>query len=184
MSLNVSSSGSSSENASGADHNAKPTINLNLLKKRRNTGFNLPEGIHADEENRNTLESRYWGNAPFFINAKPAAMLERGWIRSNKLKKGTEGLLTIKDGPELLVKVVEGLHGNLLTGKQVFTVLELGRSSREPFDLPVDNWHEEWDFYISTKKVPFVPKASRGGSKKRTIHKSKRSRGRTMRRKA
>ena len=155
MSLNLSPT--SSENG-GTPINARPEINLNLIKSTRKKGFVPPKGIFSNKENRSTLESRYWGNAPFFTNAKPAAMLERGWMRSLSLLKGQRGLLTIKDGPEVEVKVLEGLHYNLLTGKKFFTVIELGSSTREPIDLPVDSWHEEWDFYIPTKPIPFIPR--------------------------
>jgi hypothetical protein len=171
MSLNLSQT--SSENRETPIVSVRPKINLELIKKTRKNGFVPPEGVFNNYENRSTLESRRWGNAPFFTNAKPAAMLERGWMRSLSLLKGQRGLLTIKDGPELEVKVIEGLHYNLLTGKRFFTVIELGSSTREPIDLPLNSWHEEWDFYIPTKATPFVPRGSRGGSIRKRNKKSK-----------
>jgi len=179
MSLYVSPD--SSENGGTPNINARPKINLELIKRTRKNGFVPPEGVFNNYEKRTTLESRRWGNAPFFTNAKPAAMLERGWIRSREIKRGARGLLTIKDGPELEVKVIDGLHYNLLTGKGLFTVIELGSSTREPINLPLNSWHEEWDFYIPTKATPFVPRGSRGGS---TRKKNKTKEKRHVRRKA
>ena len=159
-------------------------INLSLIMERRRRGFILPESILNKMKNRPALESRYWGNAPFFSNAKPAAMLERGWMRSLTLIKGQRGLLTIKDGPEMQVEVMESLHWVPESENNVYTVKDL--SSLETFDLPLINRHEEWEFYIATKPVPFtprVPRSGRGGSKKRKVKNGKKTRSK-LRRKA
>ena len=65
--------------------NVRPEINLSLLNRSRNIGFVPPEGAFSKKDPRNTLESSHWGKAPFFPNAKPASMLERGWILSTYL---------------------------------------------------------------------------------------------------
>jgi hypothetical protein len=182
MSLYVSPD--SSENEGTPNVNARPKINLELIKRTRKNGFVPPEGIFSKKENRSTLESRYWGNAPFFTNAKPAAMLERGYIRSLTLIRGQRGLLTIKDGPEMQIEVVEGLHWVPESNNNVYTVKDL--SSSDIFDLPLISRHEEWEFYIATKPIRFIPRilrGVRGGSKKRKIKRGKKTRNK-LRRKA
>jgi hypothetical protein len=109
-------------------------------------------------------------------------MLERGWIKSITVLAGRRGLLTIKDGPELLVKIVKGDHLNPVTYQRVYTVKNLADSTVPPFDLAVNDRHEEWEFYIPVDPVPFVP---RGGSKKTRRKKNKKNKKtRSARRKA
>ncbi len=177
MSLYVSPEGS--ENGVTPKITARPKINLNIVQERRRQGFIPPKGVFENIEKRPTLESRYWGNAPFFSNAKPAAMLERGYIRSLTLIKGQRGLLTIKDGPEMQVEVIKALHWVPESNNNVYTVKDL--SSLDIFDLPLISRHEEWEFYIPTTAVPFVPRGARGGSKKRKIKMGKKTRNKVRR---
>jgi len=160
--------------------NARPQLNEELIGQRRAQGFVPPPGIFTSKGSRNTLESRQWGDPPFFINAKPASMLERGWLRAMNLLEGERGLLTLKDGPEILVKIVKGLHGAPGTNKKIYTVKDLTDSKGEPFDLEASKRHEEWEFYIPVEAVPFVPR--QGGSKK--IRNKRIKKSRKMRRKA
>jgi hypothetical protein len=183
MSLYVSPP--SSENGGTPKINARPEINLKLIQGTRKKRFIPPEGVFSQKEHRPTLESRYWGNAPFFTNAKPAAMLERGYIQSLTLIRGQRGLLTIKDGPEMQIEVVEGLHWVPESNNNVYTVKDL--SSSDIFDLPLISKHEEWEFYIATRPIPFIPRVPRGvrgGSTKRKNKRSKTRGRRLARRKA
>jgi hypothetical protein len=111
-------------------------------------------------------------------------MLERGWVRSMTVLTGSKGLLAIKDGPEILVKIIRGGHLDPVTNEAVYTIRELGNSENKPFDLAVNERGEHWEFYIPVEAVPFVPR--QGGSKKsRKLKKSKNlKKSKKMRRKA
>jgi hypothetical protein len=155
--------------------NVKPTLNKTLMKKRV---YRRPVFLHGTfrKNNRNTLESREWGNTPFFTNAKPTSMLERGWIRSrSSLKYGQKGLYTVKDGPEVEVTVVsrgQVYNGNRKNSKLYYVFLD---TSGNNIHASEGDRYEEWDFYTATRPVPFVRR--RGGTRK---HKKRK----TMRRKA
>jgi len=189
MSLYVSPGSSENGGTPTVEVNARPTLNSYLITQRRHGRFVLPNGIHEEQDDRSTLESKEWGDPPFFTNAKRAAMLERGWIQSLTLIKGEKGLLTEKDGLERNVEVIEGHHEIPGIRHGVYTVIEIDKETNKqvgnPIDLPVKTQYEEWDFYIATQPVPFVPvpRGARGGSKKRRNKKSKKTRGK-LRRKA
>lgn len=146
----------------------KPTINI----PENNDSYSrprlaVPPGTFTNNPKRRPLTSRQFGNAPFFINAKPASMLERGWIRadSDPILPGTKGLYTIKDGPEFEVTVEEPDKKKMYK----FKADEDGTVIRPV----IDDRYEDWDFYVKTKPVPFVPR--KGGRKSRKARKSKKS---------
>jgi hypothetical protein len=139
----------------------KPTLNENLMNQRVRRRYIFPHGTFTRRNNRNTLESRVWGNSPFFTNAKSSSMLERGWVRStDKLETDQRGLLTQKDGPEVEVRLVmvkplvRGNKYKFITGDNTIIVKE-----------DTDRF-EEWDFYYRTTPKPFV---ARGGAKKTRV---------------
>ena len=155
-------SSAGSENLSPV--NMKPTINEKLMNKRSNMRKKFPNGTFSRRNNRNTLNSRQWGNTPFFTNAKPASMLERGWVRSSdNLLLGQTGLLTLKDGPEFNVKIVKK-QLKLIAGTARF-IYSFETNDKKVIDLDSRDRHEEWDFYTATNPVPFVPR--KGGRKTR-----------------
>ena len=173
-------------------------INLGLLNQTRKTGFVPPEGIFSKREHRDTVNSRF--NDGFFTNAKAASMLERGWRQAelngepklDDFRKGETGLLTIDDGPELEVEVIEGFHRihvpvTPTTGWTVYgyTFKELGKEESQTLELLEKHRHSKWNFYIRTRPVPFTPLApsrKRGGSRQRNVKKGRKTR--KMRRKA
>jgi hypothetical protein len=154
--------------SAGSEHlspvNLKPILNeklLNIASNRR--GF--PNGIFSKRNNRNTLNSKQWGNTPFFTNAKPTSMLERGLLRSRgKLKSGQKGLLTQKDGPEFKVEVAEVSHKAYPKTGYIYSFIG---DNNTMIKLNDNDRFEEWDFYYYTKPVPFVPK--KGGKKTRRL---------------
>ena len=113
---------------------------------------------------------------------------------------GVRGLIALKDGPEMEVEVVEEYHkiplkdisGNIIKDKSgriiteyVCTVKEIGKNDSESYDFSLLSFGSEWIFYLPTAPVPFTPgppSGARGGSKKRTVQKGKKTR--KMRRKA
>lgn len=152
--------------------NAKPQLNESLMELQRPVGFIPPDGM-LQGTNRPTVGSRQWGDPPFFVNAKPARMLEQGWIRSFDIRPGMRGLVTIDDGPSINV-TVKSTHP---IGTRVKYVM-IDNDRNEEFVLSSKSRYYEWDFYVQTAPVPFVP---RGGSKKTRRSKKK---SRKMRRKA
>lgn len=157
----------------GLTPEGKPELNERLIKLRRPVGFVPPAGMFK-KVNRQTVESRYRGHPPFFVNAKPAAMLEKGWIRSIEIRHGMQGLVTVDDGPSINVSVLSvKLSHNRIEYKMIDT------DTGEQFVLTSKNRYSEWDFYVRTAPVPFVPR--QGGSKK--TRRSKKM-SRRMRRKA
>jgi hypothetical protein len=143
----------------------KPTLNEKSMNKKVYRRSVFPHGTFR-KNNRNTLESKEWGNTPFFTNAKPTSMLERGWIRSrNSLKPGQKGLYTVKDGPEVEVTVVsrgQVYNGNRRNSKLYYIFLD---SNGNNINASEKDRYEEWDFYTATRPVPFVRR--RGGRKTR-----------------
>lgn len=157
----------------GLTPEGKPELNENLMGLQRPVGFVHPAGMFT-KVNRQTVESRYRGHPPFFTNAKPISMLEKGWIRSIEIRHGMQGLVTVDDGPSINV-TVKSAHP---IGTRVKYVM-IDNDRNEEFVLSTKNRYSEWDFYVRTAPVPFVPR--QGGSKK-TRRSKKRSR--RMRRKA
>ena len=146
--------------------NLKPTLNKNLLKRRSGKSYVAPNGTFSKRNNRNTLESRQWGNTPFFTNAKPASMLEKGWIRSrDNLYLGNKGLLTQMGGPEYEVKIVKKKL-KVIEGTARF-IYSFENNDNKIIDLDSKDRFEGWDFYTPTNPVPFVPK--KGGKKTRRL---------------
>ena len=146
--------------------NLRPTLNESLMNTRLKRRLRVPNGVFSRKNNRNTLESRQWGNTPFFTNAKPTSMLEKGWVRSReKLKAGEKGLLTYNDGPQFDVEVV---NRKLKVVKSVtWNIYSFKNNDGKVFDLDDRDRFEGWDFYTPTNPVPFVPK--KGGKKTRRL---------------
>ena len=146
--------------------NLKPTMNEKLMNTKSNRRRGFPNGIFSRRNNRNTMNSRQWGNTPFFTNAKPTSMLEKGWVRSrDKLKVGEKGLLTYNDGPQFDVEVV---NKKLKIFKSVpWAIYSFKNNNDEVFELDDRDRFEEWDFYTATNPVAFVPK--KGGKKTRRL---------------
>jgi len=142
--------------------NLRPEINLNALQHRRPKQA-MPNGVFT-EYNDNTLESKLWGNAPFFPNAKPASMKERGLriSESEYLEPGKKGVLIDNDGPELEVTVVEDCSKN---NNNIYKFVDASGIIHE---RRRNERYEGWDFYIPTPAKPFVPIPRRRGGYKKT----------------
>jgi len=139
--------------------NLRPEINLNALQHRRPAKA-MPNGVFTEYYD-NTLESKMWGNAPFFPNAKPTSMRERGLRRaeSEYLEPGRKGVLIDNDGPEIEVTVVEDRSKN-----NVYKFVDATGiiHERRPGER-----YEGWDFYVAIPAKPFVPiPRRRGGNRK------------------
>lgn len=149
----------------------KPTIvipgNSNRYSRPR---LAVPPGTFTNNPRRRRLNSKIFGNAPFFSNALPASMLEKGWIRAepDMIYPGTKGLYTINDGPSFEVTVKKSDMNN----KYTFVADEDGTVIRPV----IGQRYEDWDFYVKTKPVPFVPR--KGGKKSRKSRKSRKSKTR------
>jgi len=140
----------------------KPTINLGKIRNGNwNPPLSVPQGTFTNDPSRLTLESKHYGDPPFFTNAKKASMLERGWVRANMIYPGQTGLYTMDDGPEAEV-IVQGSDDPRLYKfiADDGTVIRPVKQQR----------YGTWDFYSKTTPVPFVP---RKGGKKRTQRKRK-----------
>jgi hypothetical protein len=154
--------------------NAKPEINLSLVNTNGKRVPKFPAGTFSQRNHTTTLESKYWGNTPFFTNAKPASMLERGWVREmGQLKISQKGLFVDKDGSEEEVQLLLINYKKSPERGRIFTFLD---KEGHTFDKDDTNRFEEWDFYSPTKPVPFTPR--KGGKKTR------KSKKRNTRRKA
>lgn len=138
---------------------AKPTLNESMLNRTVRRNMTLAPDFFFTS--RTPLKSKTIGNPPFFTNAKPAEMLERGWIRSEEreLPKGTKGLYVEKDGHEIEVTVVRDLH-RTFDGGNLYTFVD---SSGNVYQPTIHDRLERWDFYLPTKPKPFVPRV--GGKK-------------------
>jgi hypothetical protein len=164
----VSPPSSSPGNESASPVNAKPRLNETLLNRRSNRRPRVANGVFTRRNNRNTLESKQWGNTPFFTNAKTASMLERGWVRSRgELRVGQKGLYTVNDGPEAEVEVVEVANKAYPRRGKIYTF----EYKSELVEADDENRYEEWDFYNATRARPFVPRR-RGGRKRNTRRKA------------
>jgi hypothetical protein len=156
MSLYVSPN-SSSKGANSPGRNLKPEINLRLVEQNGRRG----PAVIFGEVPWKTQNSKQWGNTPFFANAKPTRMLERGWVRAtDKLSPGEKGLYTAKDGPESEVEVVEVINNGRMHSytlqKKNGNFINANNSGR----------FEEWDFYYPTAPKPFIPR--RGGTRRKS----------------
>jgi hypothetical protein len=158
MSLYVSEPGGSEPNGSDGENSpsARPEINLNVLNQKFYRTRKLP--IFRQFNNmgsRNTVNSKQHGNAPFFTNAKPAWMLERGWVRSrDHLQVGQRGLFTEKDGPEILARVID-VDNPYPYNHYLYTFLDT--TTGKLFEAYRGRF-ERWDFYDAVEPVPFVPR--------------------------
>lgn len=144
--------------------NLKPTLNKNLINMKSNRQEGFPNGTFSKRNTRTTLNSRTWGKPPFFTNAKPASMLERGWIKSRGyIRSNKPGLYTVKDGPEFEVKVLDAVDTDF--GRYHGMMYTFETKSGETFKSGDNTRNEEWDFYYPTKAVPFSPR--KGGTKRK-----------------
>ena len=148
---------SSSKGTNSPGHNVKPEINLRLVEQNGRRG----PAVIFNRNSRTPISSKAWGNTPFFTNAKPKRMLERGWVRTaNKLTPGEKGLYTAKDGPESEVEVVEVINNGRMHSytlqKKNGNFINANNSGR----------FEEWDFYYPTAPKPFIPR--RGGTRRKS----------------
>jgi hypothetical protein len=144
----------------------KPTLNETLLNKRNLTRRGVNLDLPREEYDRDTVNSKRWGKAPFFSNAKPASMLEQGWKRNTRaLKVGDKGLYTINDGPQVEVEVEKVITNE--GGRDVYTFKDISGQLINP---ETNERFEGWDFYDRVTPVPFVRK---GGTKKRSSHRRK-----------
>uniref|UniRef100_A0A6C0DJP4 Uncharacterized protein n=1 Tax=viral metagenome TaxID=1070528 RepID=A0A6C0DJP4_9ZZZZ len=150
--------------------NAKPEINLSIVNTNGKRVSRFPPGTFTGRKNTNkTLESRHWGNTPFFTNAKATSMLERGWVRSRgQLKPSQRGLFVDKDGSEEEVDIMDIKYKPFPRRGRIFTFAD---NSGIMFDKDENDRFEQWDFYYSTKPVPFTPR--KGGKKTRKSRKRK-----------
>ena len=154
-----------------APENLRPEINLNLVESgEKREPFRHP-AIIGNRRKRPTLESRVWGNAPFFSNAKPTSMKERGWRRSemDTLQPGKKGLLVENDGPEIEVTVLQNYDEN-----HMYKFVD---ASGKIYDKYYSGRYDEWDFYIPIPAAPFKP-MRRGGYKKTRKSKNRSTRKR------
>jgi hypothetical protein len=150
----------------------KPELNERLIERKTYRGKIFPNGIFK-KNNRNTLNSKQWGNTPFFANAKPVAMLERGWKRSSDfLRPGQKGLYTEKDGDELEVTVMSRGQNFANNGNYAELKYTLRTKNGNTIKASEEDRYEEWDFYTATKPVPFVPR--KGGTYKNKKRKTRR----------
>lgn len=150
----------------------RPTLKLNTIGvKNRRPLPGFPRGTFTNKANRPALNSKQWGNTPFFTNAKPASMLEEGWLRSAlPLYIGEEGLYMAKGGPKIEVTVENLiLNAHPQTTKYIFLDTSGGHIEADERDR-----FEEWNFYTRTTPVPFVPiKKSGGNYKKRKTYRKR-----------
>lgn len=162
MSLYISPATSlaGSENLSAV--NLKPTLNEKYMNNKLNQKVIFPNGIFRTRNNRGSAQpSRYLGETPFFRNAKPTSMLEKGWIKTKKnLPQNVSGLYTVKDGPEIQVTVVDFLEKEPPKRGRVYRFVTNDGMIISAND---DNRSEEWDFYYATPPKAFVPR--KGGRK-------------------
>lgn len=177
MSGYISPVSSENESPRSPTFNAKPTLNEGLIGPTfERPPFNPPIPGYFGRYRYNPINSKQWGNTPFFSNAKRASMLERGWVRSdfNSLIPGQKGLLKLDDGPEMLIIVTDVPMG----GKLRITVKQLGTGGNksEPFDLFQSEQFSTWDIYLPTEAVPFIRRQEaqgEGGYKKTRGKKSR-----------
>jgi hypothetical protein len=145
--------------------NARPHLNEKHFDKRTRYPSVIPAGFKAP--NRRLVHSRVsQTRPPFFQNAKPARMLERGLVRTTLpfLTPNDEGVLIIKDSIEMDVKVVKNppdMYMTRFNGKGDFTFLRLDSNpeNEKIMLIPAEKRFTEWDFYKHETAVPFVPRA-------------------------
>jgi len=140
--------------------NARPQLNERLLTMSKRYPSRIPAGTFSHVPTRKPLHSKIWGNAPFFKNAKPASMLERGYVRSmgRKLVEGEHGLFTEKDGIEREVRVIDNPPDVYGRPNYTFITVESNPAYKTLIYAPLNNRFEFWDFYTHTAPVAFVPR--------------------------
>lgn len=159
----------------------RPEVNLNAVQRGHPIApLPLPAGLfNFNTNDESPVKSIQNGKPPFFPNAKAAKKLEQGWIQAaDPLKKGQIGLYVEDDGPEINAKVIKEGSYRHVDGKfkLVYTLQFTDGSMIYP---TVRQRFYEWDFYLPTAPVPFVPGPreqpfANGG--KRKTRKTKRSR--------
>lgn len=140
--------------------NARPQLNEGLLHMSIRHPSRIPAGTFSRAPTRRPLVSRVWGSVPFFKNAKPASMLERGYIKSKiiYLVQGEVGLLTEKDGIETNVRVISNPPDHIGQPNYTFSTIEPNPQDRTLIYAPLNDRFERWDFYTHTAPVAFVPR--------------------------
>jgi uncharacterized membrane protein YgcG len=141
--------------------NARPQLNERLLNLTQRYPSRIPAGTFTDYHRAPVMSRRFFADPPFFPNAKPASMLERGLRRSDdsRLYAGDQGLLIEDDGPSTEVKVIRNppdASGNL---NYTFLIIKPNPRQGEEIRAPANGRFHEWDFYSYTRPVPFVPRA-------------------------
>lgn len=170
ISPNASKEGNESPLPPPPPVNLRPELNEKLLNRRVKRELPFPPGTFSNNSHRSPLMSRRWGRPPFFTNAKPASMLERGLKRNKEaLVPGQKGILTTNDGPEEEVQVVSVSRKQSPKKVNVYTFMN---SSGEIFDKDDLDRFEEWDFYTVVEPKPFVPR--KGGAKRKSKRKTRR----------
>jgi len=160
---------------------ARPEVNLNAVERGHPiTPLPLPAGLfNFNTNDESPVSSKPEGRPAFFPNAKAAKKLEQGWIQAaDPLNKGQTGLYVEDDGPEINVKVIKVGHYEEIEGKfkLVYTLRAEDGSLIKP---AIRQRFYEWDFYIPTAPVPFVPGPreqpfTNGGKRKRSKKTQKR----------
>lgn len=140
--------------------NARPILNERFLNMSIRYPSRIPPGTFSRAPTRRPLVSRVWGNVPFFKNAKPASMLERGYIKSKTLNlvDGEVGLFTEKDGIERSVRVINNPPDVYGRPNYTFLTLDPNPAYRTQIYAPIATRFEGWDFYTHTAPVAFVPR--------------------------
>lgn len=138
---------------------ARPEVNLNAVERGYPIApLPLPAGLfNFNTNDESSVKSRHNANPPFFPNAKAAKKLEQGWIQAaDPLKKGQTGLYVEDDGPEINAKVIKEGSYRHVDGKfkLVYTLQFTDGSIIYP---GIRQRFYEWDFYLPTAPVPFVP---------------------------
>jgi hypothetical protein len=143
--------------------NERPTLNLSPTSMRIVRRPSMLPNVFRRSPMRNSESSRQWGDPPFFTNAKPARMAESGLERMEEqnIRPGTRGRYIVKGGKEADVIVKKGIHQD--NGNRVYLL----KANDGTIIKPLHNYRFElWDLYRYIKPVRFVPKKSRGGSRK------------------
>jgi hypothetical protein len=125
--------------------NARPQLNTSLFERVGRHGYRYPSPI------ANSVQSRPdFKEPPFFPNAKVTSMLERGWVRFTGKLLPEKGLLKINDGYEYDVRVLQPSPD--ISGNYIF------QTEEGVMHVPAKGKYVDWDFYIKTEPVPFVPR--------------------------
>jgi hypothetical protein len=157
--------------------NLKPTVNVSRTSSKYIRPFPMNNNIFKGLKlpHRKTESSKEWGDPPFFTNAKPARMAERGLerVEEQDIRPGTKGVYIVNDGNETEVTVEQGLHYSE-DAQLIYSLRTTDGTLIKPLH---EDRFEHWDLYRHIKPIPFVPRRRRGGSRKnrRTRRNKKRS---------